>query len=64
MIDDELVVGVGFTWADLFTQREHKVPFLNLTVYPDPLVYSLFWMVLNMVLYGMQPSLPLTPCSW
>lgn len=52
MIDDELVRGVGFKWSDLFVQRQHKVPFLNLTVFPDPLYVSLLYLVGNAVLYG------------
>eukprot|EP00668_Euglena_longa_P030226 GGOE01037659.1.p1 GENE.GGOE01037659.1~~GGOE01037659.1.p1 ORF type:complete len:1821 (+),score=588.27 GGOE01037659.1:425-5464(+) len=53
MIDDELVVGVGFTWSDLFVKRQHKIPFMNLTVHPDPLLYSFIWMLVNMCLYGL-----------
>eukprot|EP00667_Euglena_gracilis_P000155 EG_transcript_155 len=53
MIDDELVMGVGFTWSDLFVRRQHKIPFMNLTVYPEPLLHSFFWLLGNMFLYAL-----------
>lgn len=32
------VAAVGFTWSDLFVRRQHKIPFMNLTVYPARLL--------------------------
>ena len=63
MVDDELLPGVGFYWADLFTSRDRKVPYLNLHIRAPPLFHSYLWMLTNIVLYGMPGPVVVHPLT-
>ena len=61
MVDDELLAGVGFDWALVFTSRDWKVPYLDLHTCAPPLFHSYLWMLTNIVLYGVPGPVGVRP---